>query len=118
MPWRGSTASRSPTKPIDPPVRLAPYAIICQQRGCGRPAEYKVASRWSDGITEELKTYALTCAECLPALLRQSRERAAACRRAVGETLEPPAVYRLAPGRRDPELERLAEVEDTLRQPE
>ena len=45
---------------------MPPYAVLCYRPGCDRPAAYKVAARWSDGVTEELKTYSLCCAECLP----------------------------------------------------
>ena len=72
---------------------LLPYPITCT--GCGRPAGYKAAARWSDGATAELKTYALSCRACLPVLLAKARVRWAACRRAAGETLELPAVYDL-----------------------
>jgi hypothetical protein len=77
-------------------------------------AIYKIAARWSDGVTEELKTYALSCAECLADCFRRSRKKQASCRLAVGETLESPGVYRLDPGKRDRSLERLRDLEETL----
>ncbi len=73
---------------------LLPYPVVCSG-GCGRPAGYKVAARWSDGTTAELKTYALACRPCLPVLLATARVRWADCRRADGETLDLPAVYEL-----------------------
>ena len=90
------------------------YPLVCYRRGCGKPAAYKIAARWSDGLTEELKTYALCCAECLPAQFRQSCRKQAACRLAPGETLERPGVYQLNRGRRDRELERLTTLEERL----
>lgn len=90
---------------------LLSYPIGCTHHGCQRLAVYKLAARWSDGATSELKTYALACAECLPALFRQCVEKNALCRRARGETLDPPAVYRLAAGQRDRHLERCPELE-------
>jgi hypothetical protein len=90
------------------------YPIHCYTPGCKRPAVYKIAARWSDGLTEELKTYALCCAECLPESFRRSRQKQAACRLAPGETLEPPGVYRLARGQRDQQLHRLPELEAEL----
>jgi hypothetical protein len=81
------------------------YVIRCCTKGCPREAEFKIASRWSDGITGELKTYALCCGECLVECLRQSRMKQAACRLAAGETLAPPEVFRLRRGHRDRELE-------------
>jgi hypothetical protein len=90
------------------------YAVLCYTPGCGKPAVYKVASRWSDGVTSELKTYGLTCAECLPAWLKRARERQAACRVAAGETLEKPGIYHVECGRRDQHLERCAKLEADL----
>ena len=87
------------------------YPVLCYTRGCGRPAVYKIAARWSDGVTEELKTYGLCCSECLPAWFRLSREKQAACRRAPGEILEPPGVYELARGQRDRTLVRRLDLE-------
>jgi hypothetical protein len=92
---------------------LPPYPVLCTTRGCSRPAVYKIAARWSDGVTEELKTYALCCAECLAAAFRHSCEKQAACRRAPGEILEAPGVYELARGRRDRTLVRRTNLEQT-----
>ena len=61
---------------------MPPYPILCYRQGCGRPAEYKLAARWSDGITGELKTYSLCCKECLPESFRESKRRQAQCRTA------------------------------------
>jgi hypothetical protein len=93
---------------------MPPYPIYCHRKGCGKPAVYKIAARWSDGATEELKTYALCCEECLPDLYHRSREKQKACRLAARETLETPGVYRLQHGQRDRGLERLKELEDCL----
>ena len=70
---------------------LLPYPVCCT--ACGQPAGFKVAARWSDGATAELKTYALSCQPCLAVQLAKARVRWAACRRAEGETLDLPAVY-------------------------
>ena len=93
---------------------LRPYAILCYRYGCDRAAQYKIASRWSDGVTEELKTYALSCQACLAEQFRRSREKQASCHRASGEVLEPPGIYRLRRGCRDQRLERLMELESQL----
>lgn len=93
---------------------MPPYPVYCCRKGCGRPAVYKIAARWSDGITHELKTYSLSCAECLPELFHQSRQKNTACRRAPGETLEPPGIFSLARGRRDVEITRQTELERKL----
>src|SRR5256885_14880735 len=90
------------------------YEVRCTQPGCRRPAVYKIAARWSDGTTEELKTYALCCAGCLPEAYRRSCVKQKACRAARGERLETPGIYQLAGGRRDRDLERRPELEEQL----
>ena len=93
---------------------IAAYPISCYTKGCGKPAAYKIAARWSDGITEELKTYALSCPDCLAAWFRQSRAKQAACRRASGEILDPPGIYDLERGKRDRTLHRRPDLEQQL----
>jgi|SRR5438128_11068446 len=93
---------------------MPPYPIYCYTKDCPNLAVYKMAARWSDGVTSELKTYALCCAECLPQWFRQSRATQAACRLAAGETLEPPGIYRLERAQRDQQLTRLPELEAQL----
>jgi hypothetical protein len=93
---------------------LSSYPIRCTNKGCDRLASYKIAARWSDGITEELKTYALVCEECLPQAFHESCRKNRACRRARGETLELPGVYLLVHGQRDRQLERRTDLEASL----
>ena len=93
---------------------MPPYPVLCYTLGCGQPALYKVAARWSDGVTSELKTYGLACESCLPRWFRRARESHAKCRKAPGETLETPGVYRMQRRRRDQELERLSDREMEL----
>src|SRR5262245_26766808 len=93
---------------------MPPYPLYCYNRDCGRLAQYKIAARWSDGVTEELKTYALSCPECLPAWFRRSREKQAACRLAPNEILEPPGIYDLDRGKRDRQLRRRHDLEQQL----
>jgi hypothetical protein len=90
------------------------YPVICYRSGCGEPAVYKVASRWSDGIIGELKTYALTCPACLAEQYARARAKRAACRLAQGEILEEPGVYELARGQRDHALVRRSDLEEQL----
>jgi hypothetical protein len=75
---------------------------------------FKIAARWSDGVTQELKTYALTCANCLADLFRQSRSKQANCRLAPGESLEPPGIFELARGTRDVHLRRREDLEQPV----
>jgi hypothetical protein len=93
------------------------YPVRCYTPGCEELAAYKIAARWSDGVTQELKTYALTCERCLRAGFERSRARQAACRRAPGETLDPPGIYETARGRRDPQLVRREDLEQQFNAP-
>jgi hypothetical protein len=93
---------------------MPPYQILCYTPGCQKPAVYKIAARWSDGITGELKTYGLCCADCLPSWYRRAREKQRACRLAQGESLEAPGIYLLERGQRDRRLQRLEDMEMTL----
>ncbi len=90
------------------------YLIRCYEPGCGRPAVYKIAARWSDGITAELKTYGLTCEEHLRAWFIRSRSRQAGCRRSKNEILDPPGIFLLERGARDAGLTRLAHLEEQI----
>lgn len=90
---------------------MPPYPVRCYAPGCSEPAAFKVAARWSDGLTDELKTYALACPGCLPGLFAAARVKRAACRLAAGETLEEPGVYELSRGGRDGTLVRRPELE-------
>jgi hypothetical protein len=96
---------------------MPPYAVRCYRKGCEQLAVYKIAARWSDGVTEELKTYALTCPDCLPELFRRSCAKQAACRRAPHETLEPPGIFELVRGQRDRQLTRRLDLELQLGSP-
>lgn len=90
---------------------MPPYPVVCVRPGCGRPAGFKIASRWSDGSTVELKTYSLCCRDCLPHEFADARRRHAACRVAHHEALEPPGVYERVPGMRDQQLARRPDLE-------
>jgi len=95
-------------------MSMPPYTIWCYEKDCGRPALYKIAARWSDGLTSELKTYGLTCEQCLARWFERSLARQKACRRAANEVLEPPGIYRLVKGQRDVQLDRLPDIEARL----
>jgi hypothetical protein len=96
---------------------MPPYPVICYRNGCGRPAVYKIAARWSDELTQELKTYALCCQECLAEIYQRSCQKHAACRLAPGEALEVPGIYELARGRRDHQLVRRIDLEQNSSPP-
>jgi hypothetical protein len=94
------------------------YPVTCYAPKCSAPASFKVAARWSDGITDELKTYYLACPLCLPSLLAAAMAKRAACRLALGETLDVPGVYELHRGDRDKALKRRSDLEESLDQAE
>jgi hypothetical protein len=96
---------------------MPPYPIVCYTPGCDRPAAYKIAAHWSDGVTGELKTYGLVCEDCLPAWYGRARQRQVACRTAPGETLDVPGIYQVRRGQRDQQLERLIDLERQLQGP-
>jgi hypothetical protein len=96
---------------------MPPYPVSCYRPGCGAPAVYKIAARWSDGVTQELKTYALSCPGCLAEQFRNSLEKMSACRLASGETLDRPGIYELLRGGRDTQLVRRPDLEQPLLPP-
>jgi len=76
---------------------------------------YKIAARWSDGQTSELKTYGLACETCLPGLYEESIKRQLTARTLPGEVGERPGIYRLHGGERDRDLVRMSDLELTMK---
>lgn len=93
---------------------MPPYPVRCHVPACDAEAHFKIAARWSDGTTDELKTYSLACPACLPGLLASARAKQRACRLAPGEALDPPAVYELVRGTRDRQLVRRPDLEGDI----
>jgi hypothetical protein len=91
---------------------MPPYRVVCYRSGCSETAGYKIAARWSDGLTRELKTYALSCQGCLAEQFACARVKQSACRLASGETLDVPEIYELARGKRDAQLVRRTDLEE------
>jgi hypothetical protein len=87
------------------------YPVLCYAKGCSEEAVYKIASRWSDGVTSELKTFSLACPRCLQALFEQAKAKEKQCRRMPEETLGTPQVFELARGQRDRKLVRREDLE-------
>lgn len=94
---------------------MPPYPVLCYAPGCTHLAAFKIAARWSDGLTHELKTYYLACPACLATLFASAAAKRAACRLAPGETLEEPGVYELHRGERDKVLKRRTDLEAELK---
>lgn len=92
-------------------MAMPPYPVTCYAAKCPRLATYKIASRWSDGVTDELKTYYLSCPDCLTDLFALAVSKRAACRLAPGESLDAPGIYELSRGDRDKTLKRREDLE-------
>ncbi|NBR05343.1 MAG: hypothetical protein EBT92_06190 [Planctomycetes bacterium] len=90
---------------------MKPYKVFCYQPSCKNLANYKIASRWSDGGVEELKTYALACEKCLSEAFSQSFVKHKSCRTISGEILEPPMIFELQKGRHSNQLVRRTDLE-------
>ena len=90
---------------------MSPYPVRCYAAACPRAAAFKIAARWSDGVTDELKTYYLACPDCAAALFAAAGVKRAACRLAPGEVLDAPGVYELTRGGRDRALNRRPDLE-------
>ena len=88
---------------------MPPYRVPCSR--CDQAAAFKIAACWSDGVTQELKTYALSCAGCMPDQLEAARAKKNACRLSTGESLDPPGIYEMAHGTRDARLCRRTDLE-------
>lgn len=99
-------------------MSMPPYVVMCSAAGCPNVAAFKVAARWSDGLTHELKTYYLACPECLPKLFACAVAKRGACRLAPGEKLDQPGVYELYRGGRDKQLTRRPDLETRPVSPE
>ncbi len=93
---------------------MSPYPLVCYAAGCLAAAAYKIAAKWSDGVTTELKTYALSCESCLARQFAAAGAKRSACRLAAGETLDAPGVYELSRGGRDRSLTRRPDLEAEL----
>ena len=87
------------------------YPVACSGIDCQSPAGFKIAAEWSDGPTRELKTYFLSCADCLAPLFQLAIQKQRACRLAPRETLDPPGVYELSRGTSDRGLIRRKDLE-------
>jgi hypothetical protein len=92
---------------------MPPYRVVCSA-GCDRLAEFKIAACWSDGVTQELKTYGLSCTDCLPSQLAGARAKKHICRLTGGESLDCPGIYEIVRGTRDARLCRRSDLEVEL----
>jgi hypothetical protein len=93
-------------------MSMPSYPVLCYAPKCQNLAAFKVAARWSDGITDELKTYYLACPDCLPRLFSTAVVKRTTCRLAPGETLDAPGIYELNRGERDKKLKKRRDLEN------
>jgi hypothetical protein len=90
---------------------MAAYPILCYTRVCTADATVKIAAVWSDGLTQELKTYSLCCPNCVTLQFQQAIRRQAACRLEKGESLSVPRIYELSRGVSGASLPRRVDLE-------
>jgi hypothetical protein len=91
------------------------YVVPCSHPDCRQPASYKIAARWSDGQSAELKTYGFSCSEHLGSVFREAEQRRSDYMPSPSESIEELAIYRHEPGKRDRFLQRLWGLEENYR---
>lgn len=97
-------------------VRRLDTTICCSDEAArNRPATYKLAAEWSGGGYTELKTYGFADDECLERVYFAAKRRSEKIDLTEGEKLGELRVFRLEKNRHDYELERLVELEESLR---
>jgi hypothetical protein len=86
--------------------------VLCGKPQCGKPATYKIATPWSYGRFNELKSYGLACSEHFGDAYREAQLRfklhPPSAEEAVGEI----SIYRYEKGKHDKQLERLGGLEE------
>lgn len=71
------------------------------------PGAFKIAASWSYGTVKELKNYGICCEEHRDTLFKRAAANHEAFHAAEGEVVGPLATYRLVPGARDADLQRI-----------
>ncbi len=93
---------------------MNPYKVICLNLGCSESAIFKIASRWSDGGAQDLKTYALSCKSCLANSFSHALIKHKNCRTFLGETLDLPMIFDLTSSKQSSQLVRRPDLETLL----
>jgi hypothetical protein len=96
-------------------IRMPKNVVQCCHGNCEAPAAYKIAARWSDGRSAELKTYGFACSEHIGPVFRDSEQRRQEYTPSPGEVIEEIAIYRYEPAKRDRLLQRLWGLEENYR---
>jgi hypothetical protein len=89
--------------------------VRCFEPDCQELATYKVAAPWSDSRFWELKTYGFACGDHLKDILRNAEARWLAYEPVPGEVVQDINIYRYEPGKKDRQLERDKDIEDSIR---
>ncbi len=83
------------------------YAPTCSAPACERPAGFKVAAPWSNGMSHELKNYGLACEDHRNSLLARAQLHQRNVALADGESVGSVGLYSLKTGCLDSALARL-----------
>jgi hypothetical protein len=89
--------------------------VRCFGHDCEEPAVYKIAAPWSDGRFSELKTYGFACADHLKDVLRSAEARWLDYEPVKGEVVQDIGIYHYEAGKKDRQLQRDEDIEDSLR---
>ncbi len=88
--------------------------VRCSEPDCGEPAVFKIAAPWTDGRFRELKTYGFACEEHVRDVLRSAEVRWLNYEPVRGEAVHEIGIYRYEPGKRDAELVRDSDIEESM----
>ena len=94
---------------------MASKTVRCTVEGCEEAAVYKIASPWSDGVFNELKSFGFACADHLGPVFRAAEGRRKAYQPSPGEAIGDIGIYKYEGGRRDKQLQRLSGLEENYR---
>jgi hypothetical protein len=89
--------------------------VLCSKPQCGKPATYKIASPWSYGKFNELKSYALACSDHFGDAFREAQQRCKLHPTSPEEKVGEIGIYRYEKGKHDKHLERLGGLDEANR---
>lgn len=94
---------------------MATQIVRCISPSCEENAVYKIASPWSDGVFNELKSFGFACADHLGPVFRAAEDRRKAYHPSPGEVVGEIGIYKYEQGKRDRQLQRLSGLEENYR---
>jgi hypothetical protein len=86
--------------------------VLCSQSQCDKPATYKIATPWSYGRFNELKSYGLACSDHYGDAYREAQRRFKLHPPSSEETVGEISIYRFEKGKHDRQLERLGGLDE------